>query len=280
LAGVAFFDLEVAQPKIRISSIGALYQEHTWRGTSIRDFEIFTQSATYLCGHNIFAHDLPVLEKAGVSASFLGKDFIDTLQLSPLFFPNKPYHRLIKDYRLVSDYLNDPVADSRLAQEVLADCLEAWYQLPDELQFIFAGLLKAERNFSAFFKLVQESSAPWPESFDLPATIARCFLGKVCQHADLNGLIRERPVQLAYVLSLLHAPDGSSIIPPWLLYTYPVLPEIIHQLRANPCHQPECPYCRQYASPVAGLKRFFGYEGFRKFSPKEETPLQQAEANP
>jgi ATP-dependent DNA helicase RecQ len=125
MSGIAFFDLEVSLTSQKIGSIGGVWEGQTWHSASVHDFALFAQEAQVLCGHNIFAHDLPVLQKAGISAAFLQKEFMDTLYLSPLLFPNRPYHRLVKDYRLVSDYLNDPVADARLAQGQLADCLEA-----------------------------------------------------------------------------------------------------------------------------------------------------------
>lgn len=39
---------------------------------------------------------------------------IDTLFLSPICFPENPYHRLVKNYKLVSESLNDPVSDALL----------------------------------------------------------------------------------------------------------------------------------------------------------------------
>ena len=39
---------------------------------------------------------------------------VDTLELSPLAFPENPYHRLVKDYKLVSDARNDPRRDAQL----------------------------------------------------------------------------------------------------------------------------------------------------------------------
>ena len=50
---------------------------------------------------------------------------IDTLFLSPICFPENPYHRLVKDYKLVSESLNDPVADSRLAGTLLTEELQS-----------------------------------------------------------------------------------------------------------------------------------------------------------
>lgn len=116
MSTIAFFDLEVTQQgKERIASIGSLFRGEAWHRRSVQELEEFTKEAQYLCGHNIFAHDLPYLQRAGASAAFLDRPFIDTLYLSTLLFPCRPYHKLVKDYRLHSEHLNDPVADSRLA---------------------------------------------------------------------------------------------------------------------------------------------------------------------
>jgi hypothetical protein len=46
---------------------------------------------------------------------------IDTLVLSPICFPENPSHRLVKDYKLVRESINDPVADARQAGALFAD---------------------------------------------------------------------------------------------------------------------------------------------------------------
>jgi len=46
-----------------------------------------------------------------------------------LAFPENPYHRLVKDYKLVRDSINDPVADARLAALVLGDQWESFITL-------------------------------------------------------------------------------------------------------------------------------------------------------
>ncbi|MGN1101962.1 MAG: hypothetical protein ACI4RG_07190 [Huintestinicola sp.] len=56
---------------------------------------IFPFGDRFICGHNILAHDLQYIEEA-VDRSGI-KYIIDTLYLSPLLFPNKPYHALLKD---------------------------------------------------------------------------------------------------------------------------------------------------------------------------------------
>ena len=46
---------------------------------------------------------------------------IRTLYLSPLAFPQNPYHCLVKDYKLVRSSINSPVEDAKLAASVFAD---------------------------------------------------------------------------------------------------------------------------------------------------------------
>jgi ATP-dependent DNA helicase RecQ len=113
------------------------------------------------------------------------------------------------------------------------------------------------------------------EPDELQNAIRSCCQGRICDHTDLRALIRERPVQLAYALALVHASDAGSVIPPWLLFRFPDLTQVLHQLRAVSCGPPSCSYCQHHLSPEAGLRRFFGYPVFRKFSAAEEVPLQQ-----
>ncbi|MGZ5009262.1 MAG: hypothetical protein ACXV8W_15270, partial [Methylobacter sp.] len=47
-------------------------------------------------------------------------------------FPENPYHRLVKDYKLVRDSLNDPLADARLALSLFRDQWEALQQQQDD----------------------------------------------------------------------------------------------------------------------------------------------------
>ncbi|TPE43336.1 RecQ family ATP-dependent DNA helicase [Pontibacter mangrovi] len=272
---VAFFDLEVSkQPKTQIQSIGAWFRGSTLHSTSVHDFEVFQQSAQFLCGHNILAHDLPVLKSAGAPAPIFQKRFIDTLYLSPLFFPNRPYHRLIKDYRLVSKHFNNPVEDSKIAADLLQDCISAYYNVPPVLREVLNRLLHTDTAFSAFFELIEDT---WLGNEEKPPEeqIRAFFHNRICENTDLGTLTAQLPAPLAYALSLINAPDQGSIIPPWLLHRFPEIVNVLQQLRGTSCQQPSCHYCEKYLSPIAGLQKYFGYEGFRKFTPEEKTPLQQ-----
>jgi ATP-dependent DNA helicase RecQ len=57
------------------------------------------------------------------------KPVIDTLFLSPLAFPENPYHRLVKNYKLLRDSLNDPLADAKLALSLF---LDLWLALKEQ----------------------------------------------------------------------------------------------------------------------------------------------------
>lgn len=46
---------------------------------------------------------------------------VDTLELSPVAFPQNPYHRLVKDYKLCTTTRNDPVRDAELAYALFLD---------------------------------------------------------------------------------------------------------------------------------------------------------------
>lgn len=273
---VAFFDIEVLQqPKERIGSIGVYLDGHSWRSASIHDLEVFTREARFLCGHNIFAHDLPHLEKAGIAASFLQRRFIDTLYLSPLLFPNKPYHRLIKDYQLLSGHLNNPIEDAKLACDVLHDCVQAYHSLSKDFRCMLSSLLRNEREIAAFFQLVEPTNEQVLEAAAIERAILSHFKGRICQHAELHRLICQDPLVLGYALSLIDANDPGSVIPPWLLFSVPELTHVLHQLRGHACQQLSCLYCSTKLSPVAGLRGYYGYAHFRKFSEQEQVPLQQ-----
>jgi len=95
---ILYFDVEVAPKTQRILEYGALLAGNTYRGAAREKFERFSKDAMVVCGHNIIHHDLPILKKQFIAPSFLSKPTIDTLYLSALLFPKKPYHHLVKDY--------------------------------------------------------------------------------------------------------------------------------------------------------------------------------------
>ena len=104
----AVIDAEVGLKDKKVHDIGAIRHDgstfHKADRNALRDF---LRDVDYLCGHNIVHHD----------AGFLfGDDYgrwllVDTLYMSPLLFPEHPYHRLLKDDKLQSEQFNNPVND-------------------------------------------------------------------------------------------------------------------------------------------------------------------------
>jgi ATP-dependent DNA helicase RecQ len=131
-----FLDLEVHRNG-RLAQIGAVCGPHQfeWSGgtkearrEALDDLDRFIAKvdARFLAGHNLLAHDWPILQQLRPGLRLLRLPVVDTLFLSPLAFPEVPYHALVKDYRLVKDSVNDPVADARLSARVFCDQWQAF----------------------------------------------------------------------------------------------------------------------------------------------------------
>ena len=117
---VVFFDTEVGVDDKKIHDIGAVRSDKgTLHTAAVSDFCAFAANADFLCGHNVVHHDMKYL--APVVDGRVPKRIIDTLYLSPLLFPKRPYHRLVKDDKLQVEELNNPVNDSQKAQTLFFD---------------------------------------------------------------------------------------------------------------------------------------------------------------
>ncbi len=96
---------------------------------ALAELETLGKGAQALLGHNIIGFDLPLLREANPELGFLQLPVIDTLLLSPLAFPQNPYHRLVKDYKLIRDSLNSPLSDCRATQVLFNDQQNAFASL-------------------------------------------------------------------------------------------------------------------------------------------------------
>ena len=203
---IAFFDTEVTSEKDKLLDIGCVRSDTAEFHSGERGkFSAFVEDCRFLCGHNIFAHDLKYVRE-DLEAAGQSHDFIDTLYLSPLFFPTRPYHRLLKNDKLQVDDLNNPLSDAKKAKDLFYDAETAYHRLPGDMQAIFASLLWRREEFSAFFKYVTAS----PVS-DIDNLIARAFDAKICSNVNLRWLIESYPVELAYCLALINA-DRKSVV--------------------------------------------------------------------
>lgn len=264
----AFVDVEIGVKNHKIQDIGALrYDGATLHKNSKADLQAFLRHIDFLCGHNIVHHD----------AKYLFGDerqpwaLVDTLYMSPLLFPERPYHRLVKDDKLMSDEMNNPVNDCEKARELLFDEMTHWHNLPERRKRIYASLLTGIEEFDGFMQLV---GAERHAKNSVAELIRAEFAGMICANAPIQTLASKYPCALAYALALIDTSDQRSVTPAWVLYHYPEVEYVMRRLRHTRCAE-GCDYCNQQLDARYNLKRFFGYEAFRTY---DGEPLQEKAA--
>ena len=270
---IAFFDTEVNPQTKKVADYGVVREDgavlHTHSKT---DFDAFISMCDTLCGHNIINHDLKYTALRG------NPTIVDTLFLSPLLFPKRPYHHLVKDDKLQVDELNNPVNDSMKARDLLNDEVAAWNQLSTDRKEIYYQLLKNTQEFDGFFEFIHYTSSNQQSLLgrifrvqtNWTQLILREFEGKVCSHADFDMLVKQYPIELAYCLAVIGADDIFSITPAWVLRNFPQVVNVMNLLCNKSCG--DCNYCNQRLDAHSGLKEFFGYDEFRTF---DGVPMQQ-----
>ena len=263
---IAFIDTEVNPQTKKVADYGAIREDGAvLHSHSKADFDAFVSKCDMVCGHNIINHDLKYTSLRG------NPTIIDTLFLSPLLFPKRPYHHLVKDDKLQVDELNNPVNDSMKARDLLNDEVAAWNSLSPGRQEIYYQLLYNKDQFNGFFKYVGYTSSTHQSLLDIISQlIIKAFEGKVCSHADFVTLVKQYPIELAYCLAVIGADDIFSITPAWVLRNYPQVVNVINILCNTSCG--DCEYCHQRLDAHSGLKEFFGYDDFRTF---DGVPMQQ-----
>ena len=286
---ILFFDTEVNPRNNRVFDYGALKDTgEEMRSSSGDDFGAFIHGASWLSGHNILDFDLQYTG-GRIMKECPDAGYIDTLYLSPLMFPERPYHRLIKDDKLQNDELNNPLSDAKQSRKVFEDERAAFLQMSETQQALYAGLLGSTRPFSGFFQWM-EQCAPEQTSRriqhmrELPAEqrekrltewIRVLCLGRICMEAELEPMIRECAVELGYAIALILTDDRYSVTPPWVIRRFPRMEEVMHRLRGQACENPECLYCRRKLDVRKRLKDIFGFDSFRTY---DGVPLQELAA--
>ena len=261
----AFVDVEVGLKDKRIHDIGIL----RWDGAKYHSADkraaiSFLEDVDFVCGHNVIHHDMKYL---------LGDEaqrwqLVDTLYMSPLLFPERPYHHLLKDDKLMNEQMNNPVNDCEKACDLLMDEIAKWKVLPEAQRFIYATLLHDVTEFAGFLAMVDAETC---DKAALVEHIHTAYDGRICRHADLAAIIEQQPVELAFALALISTTERNSITPPWVLHNYPNVENVVHRLRHTRCAE-GCDYCSKYLDAHYNLKYFFGYDQFRTY---EGEPLQE-----
>lgn len=248
--------------------------------TALQQLDQLSVGASFILGHNIVEHDLPILRRVAPGLMLFSLASIDTLRLSPLAFPQNPYHRLIKDYKLIRDSLNSPLADCRSTLTLFTDQQDAFERLAEtraeELRCYQA--LTAPRTGAGLGNFFLTLTRQPPASLEQVATVLPSLLAehdpslsrtlKVCS-IRLTALIEHDLKQpelhwpIAYVLAWLRVSGGNSVLAPWVRHQFPAVGKLIAELRDTPCDDPACSYCRTTHDPRHELKRYFGFEDFR-----------------
>ncbi|MFZ4438221.1 MAG: RecQ family ATP-dependent DNA helicase [Syntrophales bacterium] len=268
---IAFIDTEVEPKSRKILDIGSVKDNgNSFHSNSVADFISFLKGTQFICGHNIFDHDLKYIQKAVNDAGINPSNIIDTLFLSPLLFPTKPYHALLKDDKLQSEDTNNPFNDSIKAKDLFFDEVAAFQQLDETLKQILCLLLNDKKEFHSFFNFIAYESS----DTNLGELIREKFHSAICEQADITKIISEHPIELAYCLALINCQNRYSITPPWVLKYYPEIERIMVALRNKPCLT-GCVYCNKALDIHKGLKTYFGFDSYRTYA---DEPLQEKAA--
>ncbi|MGL6314944.1 RecQ family ATP-dependent DNA helicase [Vibrio sp. WXL103] len=301
---VLSLDLEITKDGKYCQHIGAVLERN---GEEIETLDIkrddalmlekllpLAHKADVLLGHNILDHDLSWLKhRFGDKIKALADlPVIDTLYLSPLAFPKNPYHRLIKDYKIVKDSYNNPVEDARLTLAVFKDQTSEFieqYKASPSLIETYHELFKMDDNMrgvcllfeSIFAREVPKAqqdiksglAAPM-SSNNLSITIGELCSDKCCpnQYQSLMSMSASN-IAFAYVLAWLQVSGGNSVLPPWVWRRFPQVKVILDQLRNRHCGDESCPWCAENHSPERWLERYFGFDSFRPLP--DNRPLQR-----
>ena len=266
---ITFFDLEVNPKSNRIVDLGFVATDRfQYHGSSIEKLVSQLSNTDFIAGHNIILHDLPAITRLYSDIDFKKWKLIDTLFLSPLLFPSKPYHRLLKDDKISDEAPNNPLNDSIKARDLFYDELATFKRLDKDIQLIFYHLLARDDRFKYFFEFISFN----PESSDNIANlILHRYQNRICHNSPIESFIASEPIELAYALALIGAQDRQSILPRWLIFTFPRLENILKLLRGTPCLE-SCKYCSESLDARKSLKKYFGYDSYRNY---DGEPLQE-----
>lgn len=275
LNGFLFFDLEYNPKTAKVREYGFILGDCRVRAVNSAKLESAVEKAKFIVGHNILRHDIPIL-KDYFSIDFPNIKVLDTLMLSSLLFPRKPYHKLRKEYLHDENEPSNPLNDAELCKELLEACINKWKSFPWQLQLLLYCLLFDKPGFAPFFEIVGKSNSTEikEKRKEIFNWIAEEYRTKLCRSNYLED-IQKYPVEWSFLLTLFHEEGPSDFVPHWVRYQYPHLETILHSRRLVPCENPSCPYCTDQLNSTKQLQKWFDLPSFRSFSENEKIPLQQ-----
>ena len=270
---VLFLDLEPFdsdKDHKRIREIGVVIEDcqlkHTSAGNLVEQLQSY--KPTYLCGHNLRKFDCSYLSNSAFNPLIQHLGIIDTLELSLLFFSENTLHKLPKSYKDKDpNGVNDPLKDAILTKELLLKIIERFQQLPNTLQTVYFSLLSTTPTFQPFFNLLNPSLVRINKSDVLVETI-KCELGnKIQSPGNLSHLLFEHPIEVAYMISVLHGDiEEVRSFPPKLFFDYPNIQEQFNSITFNKDSE--------ISNLESSALKYFGFDSFRSFPKfKSETDL-------
>ena len=199
---IVFVDAEVTQSG-KIADVAAYEKSGVeYHGANLIKFRFFVRRYEYVVGHNIVEHDYKYL-----SQYFRGNStLVDTLYMSPILFPKKPYHSLTKDEKLFDGELNNPLNDSIKCSKLFYDEVDAFKRLDLSLQKIYCSLLSDDEHFFGFFKYVKAE-----KTLFVLKEIKTRFKNLICDNADISKLVKENPIELAYALAIITVDESLYV---------------------------------------------------------------------
>lgn len=292
-------DLEVGKADTKIHQIGAVcLDSHSLQisefshvkgplNPSLVELDRFASDAEFSVGHNFILFDRKHLLAARPDLGVALRPALDTLWLNPLAFPRNPYHHLVKHYQdgqLQSGQKNNPVADARLALDLLVDQFITMRRIGEatpELMVMYHWLATRSEDsagFDAFFSALRGQAAP---DLSLVQHYMQGFLAdKACITfgREAVGNVAALGWSLAFAFAWLSVAGGTSVVPPWVTHQFPKVRELIRRLRDTPCDDPACGWCTSRHDESKELRRWFpALDGFRPEPVNEDgKPLQQA----
>lgn len=308
ISELAFLDLEVAVKRKNKQIFEDVFDygvtsyrasNNSMHSSNQNEFANFIKDFTYLVGHNIINFDKKYMVDDVAEAHL----YIDTLHLSPLLFPNNPSYALAKAYKedLYKDYLssndfdtkakvtqlNNPLEDAKACQELFELEVSAFFDLEYELKEIFASLLSHHDNFKSFFKFINYQRPI--NKKDLIALIQGYFNNQksismngkfyFCNSADLERMISDYPVDLAYCLSTIRY-NKYKMLPSWVSVNYKdtlgIMRDLLNTHTSVNDGKCSCNYCQNSFDIHKKLKEFFNYDNFRTYGDNNDNLQEKA----
>ena len=272
-------DIEVDKNDGNIHAIAGvradINQRLVFRGkkfvAALEKLDKLCEGASFILGHNVIAFDLPHLNAVKPNLRLLKFPVIDTLCLSPLAFPQNPYHHLVKHYqdgRLKQGQLNDPELDARIALEAFDDQRHALFNADPNLLTAWHWLTTPEPNGKDFaldelYSFLRGSRRP--SGSEALTAINQRLADATCvtQRHKIMTRVGSKGWEMAYALAWLSVAGGNSVMPPWVRHQFPEAGRLVRRLRDNACNSSDCSWCREYHDAGKELKRWFGFPDFR-----------------